>query len=67
MTQIKHMTAPEALPHTMDELIRRAACYPELLPALEGMMAWAQRVHVSNPGPEILRACNAIAKARGDA
>ena len=38
---------------------------PDLLAALEGMMAWARRVKGPNPGPEILNACNAIAKAEG--
>ncbi len=43
---------------------RLIAAAPELLAALEGMMEWARRVKEKNPGPEIAKACNAIAKTR---
>jgi len=44
---------------------RLIASAPELLSALKGMMEWARRVNVSNPGPEIVAAHNAISKAEG--
>ena len=44
---------------------RLISAAPELKSALEGMMEWARRVKGINPGPEILNAMNAIAKAEG--
>ena len=41
------------------------AAAPELLEGLKGMLEWARRVKVSNPGPEIRNAIAAIAKAEG--
>ncbi len=38
---------------------------PDLLHALQGMLNWARRVKGCNPGPEVVNACNAIAKAGG--
>jgi len=38
---------------------------PELLEALMGMLEWARRVKGLNPGPEIVQAMNAIARAAG--
>ena len=44
---------------------RLIAAAPELLEGLKGMLEWARRVKVSNPGPEIRNAIAAIAKAEG--
>lgn len=41
------------------------AAAPELLEALSGMLEWARRVKVANPGPEIAAALKAVAKAKG--
>jgi hypothetical protein len=43
------------------------AAAPEMLEALEDMLKWARRVKQLNPGPEIVNALNAIAKAKGGA
>lgn len=44
---------------------RLIAAAPELLAACKGMLEWARRVTVKNPGNEIMNAMNAIAKADG--
>jgi hypothetical protein len=44
---------------------RLIAAAPDLLEALEGMLEWARRVTQANPGPEVLKAVNAIQKAQG--
>ncbi len=41
------------------------AAAPELVAACEGMLEWARRVKQINPGPEIVDAMNALAKAKG--
>lgn len=44
---------------------RLIAAAPELLAACKNMLEWARRVKQINPGPEIVNAINAIAKAEG--
>lgn len=43
------------------------ASAPDLLAALEGMLDWARRVRVANPGMEVARAVAAVADAKGGA
>ena len=52
----------EIVPESLPSPYRNA---PELLKALEGMMEWARRVKVRNPGMEVFNACVAIEKADG--
>ena len=42
---------------------RLIAAAPDLLAALQGMLEWARRVEVANPGHEIVDALEAIDKA----
>lgn len=45
---------------------RLIAAAPDLLAALKGIMEWARRVSVANPGMEVANAAAAIAKATGE-
>jgi len=45
--------------------LRLIAAAPELLAACRGMLEWARRVKENNPGMEVLKACQAIARAEG--
>ncbi len=47
-------------------IVQAVNAHDELVAALEGMLEWARRVTQRNPGPEIVNACNALSKARGD-
>lgn len=53
------------LPQDIQERIRLIAAAPEMLEALKGMLEWARRVKVRNPGMEVVTAMNAITKAEG--
>lgn len=59
-------------PETIASVRRKAnarliASAPALLSALRGMLEWARRVKVANPGHEVVAACNAIETATGGA
>ena len=41
------------------------AAAPAMYEALKGMLEWARRVKQNNPGPEVMEALNAIARAEG--
>ena len=41
------------------------AAAPAMYEALKGMLEWARRVKQNNPGPEVMDALNAIARAEG--
>ena len=44
---------------------RLIAAAPAMYEALKGMLEWARRVKQNNPGPEVMDALNAIARAEG--
>ena len=44
---------------------RLFAAAPAMYEALKGMLEWARRVKQNNPGPEVMEALNAIARAEG--